>query len=445
MAVDIDDKLKLLRRERDARQRAQKVERTWERIDAEGEGLTVKEKLERLISLTGQAQRPKHASARTRAPEASPQRREPVEVRENPYKLGARYGQIPIAMGLQIPGNILAFLSRDAGFEGLDLGSAVFLDLETTGLAGGTGTVPFLVGLGYYRDDRFKVSQFFLSEMAEEGRFVSEVAQFFKDMEFKSVVTYNGKAFDVPLLETRFALHRTPFPIRELPHLDFLFSARQLWKHKYDSCRLFNLAQEVVQAERAEDIPGAEIPLRYFQYIRSGDFSLIEPVLYHNQEDILSLLGVVVAGAVLVDRTRRPAERGATEAMDLYGVARLFESAGDAAQAAALLELALEGQLSAHASQTAKMKLSHHFKRSREWDKAVALWREMSAGEEAFSLRELSMYYEHKTKDFEEAMRAAEEGLAVSMGRSAGERRDFERRIERLKGKIRRHGGGPAR
>ena len=439
--MDIDDKLKHLRRERDARQRAQKVRTTWEKIDAEAEGLTVKEKLERLISLTGQGSRPGHGPARPPAA-AGAGRREPVELHENPYTLGVRYGQIPIAMGLQVPGSILAFLSREAAFEGLDLGSAVFLDLETTGLAGGTGTVPFLVGLGYYRDDRFKVSQFFLNEMAEEGRLVREVAQFFKDMDFKSMVTYNGKAFDVPLLETRFALHRTPFPIRDLPHLDFLFSARQLWKHKYESCRLFNLAQEVVQAERAEDIPGAEIPLRYFQYIRSGDFSLIEPVLYHNQEDILSLLGVVVAGAALVDRNRTPAQRGAADAMDLYGVARLFESAGDAARAAALLEQALEGRLTALASQTAKLKLSRHFKKSRDWEKAVSLWREMSAGDEAFSFRELSMYYEHKAKNFEEAIRAAEDGLAVSMGRPAGERKDFEKRIERLRGKMRRQGRG---
>ncbi|HYA48686.1 MAG TPA: ribonuclease H-like domain-containing protein, partial [Burkholderiales bacterium] len=302
---------------------------------------------------------------------------------------------------------------------------------------------PFLVGLGYYRDERFKVSQFFLGEMAEEGRLVREVAQFFQDMGFKSLITYNGKAFDVPLLETRFALHRTPLPIRDLPHLDFLFSARHLWKHKYESCRLFDLAQQVVQAERAEDIPGAEIPIRYFQYIRTGDFSLIEPILYHNQEDILSLLGVVVAGAVLVDRDRALVGRGEVDAMDLYGVARLFESAGDAAQAAALLEQALEGQLTAHASHTARVKLSHHFKKSQDWGRAVSLWRELSQGDQAYCFRELSIYYEHRAKDYKEAIRAAEEGLAVSMGHSLTERRDFEKRIERLKSKIRKHGGSP--
>ena len=439
--MDIDDKLKHLRRERDARQRVQKIHSTWEKLENDDEaGLTVKQKLERLITLTNQT---RAGRATAKSPAVETKRREAVQLHENPYTLGARYGQIPIAMGLQIPGAVLAFLSRDGAFETLDLGSAVFLDLETTGLAGGTGTVPFLVGLGYYRDDGFKVSQFFLNEMAEEGRFVREVAQFFGDMGFKSVVTYNGKAFDVPLLETRFALHRTPFPFRDLPHLDFLFSARHLWKHKYDSCRLFNLAQQVVQAERAEDIPGAEIPLRYFQYIRTGDFSLIEPVLYHNQEDILSLLSVVIAGAVLVDRNQAATNRGRIEAdaMDLYGVARLFESAGNAVQAAALLEQALEGRLTAHASQTARMKLSHHFKKSRDWDKAVSLWRDLSRGDHAFSFRELSMYYEHKAKDYEEAIHAAEEGLAVSMGGSPAERRDFEKRIERLKGKIRKHSG----
>ena len=207
--MDIDDKLKELRRDRESRERAHKVQKTWERIDGE-EGLTTKEKLERLITLTKKGPAPRATSGHGSRPA---QRKEPVQLHENPYQLGARYGQIPIAMGLEIPGSILAFLSRDTAFEELDLGSAVFLDLETTGLAGGTGTVPFLVGLGYYRDERFKVTQFFLGDMAEEAGLIHDVGRFFKEMGFRFVVTYNGKAFDVPLLETRFTLHRTPFPL----------------------------------------------------------------------------------------------------------------------------------------------------------------------------------------------------------------------------------------
>ncbi len=438
--MDIEEKLKQLRQEREARTRAQKIRTTWEKIDGQ-DGLSVKEKLERLITLTDKGRPAGPGLGRTPADFVPHRRREPVEIHENPYLLGTRYGQIPIAMGLQIPGTILAFLSRDSAFEALDLGTAVFLDLETTGLAGGTGTVPFLVGLGYFRDDRFKVTQFFLNELAEEGLLVEQVSRFVRDMGFKSVITYNGKAFDVPLLETRFALHRTPFAVRDLPHLDFLFSARQLWKHKYDSCRLSNLAYQIAQAERSDDIPGEEIPTRYFQYIRSGDFSLVEPIITHNQEDILALLSVVVAGAVLVDRNRETAERGEADAMDLFGVAKLFESAGDTARSAALLEKALEGRLTAEVSHTARKKLSHHFKKNQDWDKAVSLWQQMGCGDQADSFRELAMYFEHKVKNYEEAIRAAEEGLAVSMGRSLSDQRDFEKRLERLRGKVRKQKG----
>jgi uncharacterized protein YprB with RNaseH-like and TPR domain len=433
--MPLEDKLKALRREREARTHARHVETTWDKL-GEDSGLTVKEKLERLIALTDKG---RGMAVRTEGRPVEKKRREPVQVFENSYALGASYGQIPISMGLQIPAEIIGFLSRDAAFQGLDLSSAVFLDLETTGLAGGTGTVPFLVGLAYYRDERFKVTQFFLNEMAEEDRLVRELAQFVQDMGFKSIVTYNGKAFDLPLVETRFALHRSPCPLRGLPHLDFLFSARSLWKHKYDSCRLFHLAQQIVQAERSEDIPGAEIPLRYFQYIRSGDFSLIEPILYHNQEDLLSLLGVVVAGSVLVERNRETAATGEGDPMDLYGVAKLFERAGDATRSAALLEKALDGRrgLSAETSLAARKKLSHHFKKSKNWDKALPFWQEMAAAEDVDCdcFHELAIYFEHTAKDYDEAIRVATEGLAVSKGKSPAAEKDFEKRIARLRDK----------
>ena len=434
--MPLEDKLNQLRREREARaSRAQSVEKAWQRIDEDG-GLSVKQKLERLISLTDKGRGP---APRTEARPVEPKRREPVEVFENAYVLGASYGRIPISMGLQVPADILGFLSREAAFEGLDLSTAVFLDLETTGLAGGTGTVPFLVGLAYFRDERFKVTQFFLHDMAEEERLVRELGEFVRDMGFKSIVTYNGKAYDMPLVETRFAMHRAACPLRGLPHLDFLFSARSLWKHKYDSCRLFSLAQQICQAERSEDIPGAEIPGRYFQYIRNGDFSLIEPIIYHNQEDLLSLLGVVVAGAILVERNRASAARGDGDAMDLFGVAKLFEKAGDTTRSAALLEQALASGrgLTAEVSQVARKKLSHHFKKAKDWDKALSFWQEGASGDELESYREMAMYYEHQAKDFAEAARLATEGLALAKEkRQFAAEKDFEKRLARIRVKL---------
>jgi uncharacterized protein YprB with RNaseH-like and TPR domain len=432
--MPIKDELKLLKKERDARDRSRTVRDRWQKIDRDGENLTTKEKLERLISLTRQKRGP--AVKSVPAP-IEPGHREPVQLFENPYTLGARYGQVMISLGLEIPGKALAKLSHDAAFEGLSLDSALFLDLETTGLAGGTGTLPFLVGMGYYRDGRFNVAQYFLSEMGDEGRMLCELGQFFREMDFKSVVTYNGKAFDMPLLETRFALQRERFPLAALPHLDFLFSARHLWKHKVESCRLFHLAREIVRADRDEDIPGAEIPIRYFQYIRSGDFSLIEPILYHNQEDILSLLGVVIEGALLFDRGRRPSQDEA-DAMDLVGIGRLCESAGDLERSVELFEKSLEGDLSYEVSVQVRTKLGRHFKKNRAWDKAVPLWQGAAGGDAFLSCRELAMYYEHREKNYEEAIRAAEEGLASAMGVSPQYEQDFRKRLERLKDKVRR-------
>lgn len=439
--MPLEDKLKQLRREREARaQRPQSVEKAWQKLDEDG-GLSVKQKLERLIALTDKG---RGLAPRTEARPVEVKRREPVQVFENSYLLGASYGRIPISMGLQVPADILGFLSREAAFDGLDLSTAVFLDLETTGLAGGTGTVPFLVGLAYFRDERFKVTQFFLHDMAEEERLVRELGEFVRDMGFKSIVTYNGKAYDMPLVETRFAMHRAACPLRGLPHLDFLFSARSLWKHKHESCRLFTLAQEICQAERSEDIPGAEIPGRYFQYIRNGDFSLIEPIIYHNQEDLLSLLGVVVAGAVLVERNRAAVARGEGDAMDLFGVAKLFEKAGDTAKSAALLEQALASGrgLTAEVSQAARKKLTHHLKRTKDWDKALAFWQEGASGDELESVRELAMYFEHQAKDLAEAARVATEGLALAKEkRQFAAEKDFEKRLGRVKAKLAKGGG----
>lgn len=436
--MSLEKKLEELGRRRAARPRERAVKSAWAKLESE-EGLSIKEKLERLITLT---RREDGRRPEPRAPEPfRPPPAEAVRTYENSYVLEARYGQVPISGGLEVPGEVLMFLGRDSAFETLDLSTALFLDLETTGLAGGTGTVPFLVGMGFYRDGRFKIVQHFLADLAAEERFLDELARFFQEAGFRSLVTYNGKAFDVPLLETRYALQRRSFPLDGLPHLDFLFSARGLWKHKYESCRLFHLAREIVRAEREEDIPGAEIPVRYFQFLRSGDFSLIEPILYHNQEDILSLLGVVVSGAGLVAREAQEAGQGGTDGMDLVGVARLHERAGDVVRSVTLLERALRcGGLSGEVSANVRKKLAVHFKRARDWDKALGLWRELSVGDDAACFRELAMYYEHREKNYDAALGAAEEGWALSQSGTAGLRRDFEKRIARLKAKSGRRG-----
>lgn len=442
--TEIKDKLKQLKKERETRGRSvsisksKRVQDTWEEID-KSEEISVKEKLERLISLTREKKPPKPKAA----PAFEPEKKEPLLFFENPHPLDTRYGKITISSGLAVKGEILACLSRDTAFENLDLSTAVFIDLETTGLSGGTGVIPFLVGLGFYRDEKFYVAQFFLGELAEEPRMIQELAQFFSEMNFRSVITFNGKGFDMPLLETRFIIHRQPFALSELPHLDFLYSARSLWRHKHESCRLYHLAREVVQADRCEDIPSAEVPLRYFQYLRTGSFEWIEPVLYHNQEDILSLLGVVVLGSLIFSEA---AEEELADAMDFYGAGKIMERAGEVERSVRYFERALKGKLSGEVSLLARRKLSAYFKKGEDWERAVSLWKEMTSSNtislsQLFSFRELAMYLEHKAKKYEEAKKITEEGLVLSMGFSSYYERDFAHRLERLNHKIKAQKG----
>ena len=434
MMTDIKDKLERIRKERQTRSKSQQVSSTWRKIQEE-EDLSTKEKLERLINLTRQ-EKPKDSPAQT----VEPLPREPLQWLENSYPLEARYGRIKISSGLEISGEILSCLSQDEAFEELDLSTALFIDLETTGLSGGTGIIPFNIGMGYYQDDKFKIGQYFLGELAEEDRMIQELAEFFRDMDFQSVVTYNGKSFDIPLLETRFILHRQPFPLSELPHLDFLYPARRLWSHKYESCRLFHLALNEVQTGRTEDIPSAEIPWRYFQYLQTGNYDLIEPILYHNQEDILSLLGIVVVGAHIFSE-----DPGLClgDAMDFYGAGKVMAHAGDIEKSVQFFMKALDGNLPIEVSQETRKRLSAHFKKNQDWEKAVPVWEEMTSTEvvtsaQLYSFRELAMHFEHRLKNFEEAKRIAEEGFVLSRGVSSYYENDFAHRLERLRLKIKR-------
>jgi len=428
--MEFEEKLKSFKKERSARTRGESINTAWLKINSSSGGST-KEKLQKLITLTRTEKKEKQPT-----PVPEPPKKRSLEVYENGYNLHNLYGKIPISAGLKIRGEVLALLSRDRAFAERDLSTALFLDLETTGLSGGVGVVPFLVGLGYFRDGQFRISQFFLGDLAEEERLIRELDRFFTQMGFRSVVTFNGKAFDLPLLETRFILQRTALPLCGLPHLDFLFSARSLWSHKHESCRLYYLARQILEADRDEDIPSAEIPNRYFEFLRTGDFSLIEPILYHNQEDLLSLLGVVISGSAMFSEEGADTLETEADAMDLYGAARLLERTGEHERSARLMRRALEGSLSEEVAALARLKLAAHFKKNRDWEKAISLWQEMSPLTRLTCYRELAIYYEHRERDYEKARRAAEEGLTAAAGASKSVERDFSQRLERLRHKL---------
>jgi tetratricopeptide (TPR) repeat protein len=168
----------------------------------------------------------------------------------------------------------------------------------------------------------------------------------------------------------------------------------------------------------------------------------MEPVLYHNQEDILSLLGVVIMGGSFFVEEKEESLEDVADALDLFGAAKVLEKTGEVDKSVVFIRRALEGKLSEEISLLAKKKLAHYFKRNQEWEKAVSLWQEMTPQNQLFCFRELAMYYEHKEKDYHKAKEISEEGLALAMGISRTYEADFAHRMERLRARITRQKKG---
>lgn len=215
----------------------------------------------------------------------------------------------------------------------INVQSLAFVDLETTGLSGGAGTVAFLVGCGYFSGDRFHICQFFLPAFSAEHALLDAVAGFLAA--FPLLVTYNGKTFDLPVMEMRWQFHRMETDLFEKMHLDMLHPARRLWRHRggcassgrnevEGACSLQALERDLLDLRRRGDVDGSEIPSRYFRYIRAGDVDGLAPVLEHNRLDLLSLAGLTVLALRLVVGGAA-ATRNARECLAL---GRLYEQSG---------------------------------------------------------------------------------------------------------------------
>jgi uncharacterized protein YprB with RNaseH-like and TPR domain len=212
----------------------------------------------------------------------------------------------------------------------------LFLDTETTGLAGGTGTYVFLIGLACLRDGELVLRQHLLRDIGAEREFVEHLK---KELEpFRACASYNGKTFDLPLLRTRFVMAiRSELTVDD-SHLDLLHPARRLWKDRFGSTTLRQLEESVLDDGRITDIPGSCIPDAYYHYLRKGDESIIAPVLEHNARDVVSLVRIAdhVARAVLAARTGRAPDH----APAAFALARVFERTGELDAAFACYESA---------------------------------------------------------------------------------------------------------
>ena len=299
-----------------------------------------------------------------------------------------------------------------------------FLDTETTGLAGGTGTYAFLIGIGEVAASGFCVHQFFMRDFSEEPALLAAVENFLA--RFDVLVTYNGKAFDAPLLETRYRMARRRVPHQRLEHLDLLHAARRLWKLRLKSCRLVELETAVLGFERQGDLPGELIPYYYFDFLRTHDALRLVPVFHHNRMDILTL-GCLTA--LVLAALGEPSRAPLAHPVDLYSLAAWVARIGKRESALELYARALRAGLPQAVEERALWEKAALHKRGRDYTAAVALWQELDTPE---ALEELAKYYEHRARDFSAALHAAREALMrTGSAEQAAQLRKREARLER--------------
>jgi uncharacterized protein YprB with RNaseH-like and TPR domain len=335
----------------------------------------------------------------------------------------------------------LAKVARTAGVRGVDLTRAVFVDTETTGLSGGAGTYAFLIGAGKLEGGSFVVRQFFMRNPSEEAAQLHAAADWMKGA--SAIVSFNGRAFDIPLLRMRFTMHRAPWQVAALPHVDLLHPARRLWRRRLPSCTLTALERHILGFHRQDDVPGWMIPERYFRFQRDGDARALVGIFRHNALDVLTMVSLVSRLA----RTYREPTGVTLDPQDWLSLARIYESDGERERGLVAWESAAARAVSADDHFEASFGLARAAKRAGAWDRSVALWRSLAdvpAPRRVFPFIELAMYYEHKAKQLAPALAYARRALElVRSGRLRPYRkvtleRELLHRIGRLERKLAR-------
>jgi uncharacterized protein YprB with RNaseH-like and TPR domain len=343
-----------------------------------------------------------------------------------------RYGEMTLAEIFNIPTYPAHLLSKDERLKEFDLQKTLFLDTETTGLTGGTGTFVFMVGLGYFQEDGFLIHQLFMRDYSEERASLFLLRDLLESFQF--LVTFNGRHYDIPLLETRFILSRMATKIKEMPNFDLLYPSRKIWKGAYENCRLVTLESKLLGMEREDDIPSEWIPSLYFEYIQTGDARKIHRVFYHNQMDILSM--VALTGRIhLVYHDPQAAQP--KKGIEHFSLGRLFWDHGYREKAIPCFEIALK-RCDDNLAWEVMRWLSMAFKKTGQSEKARSLWEEMVTWpykKDVFPYIELAKYHEHRFKDWEKAIACVDEALELIPSHQQREIELLQHRRRRLEQK----------
>ncbi len=358
-----------------------------------------------------------------------------VFVIERRFELEHRHGRLALGRALESSPELWARIGRQPALGGVNPRRVAFLDIETTGLSGGTGTLAFLVGIGHFLDGHFRLRQYFLGGLGQERAMLRALTDYLAD--FEAVVTFNGKSFDLPLLHTRLVISGMSTALTELPHFDLLHPSRRLYRDRLTSCRLGEIERWLLGLTREDDIRGADVPALYFRYIRYRRARSLLPVFEHNALDVLSLVTLTVYLCRLFGGDPR------LSGADRFALGRDCEGDDRPDEAVAQYEAALTGDLRQTDHDECEKRLSLLYKKLGRWEQAVALWQTVSARPDnrmLYPLIELAKYHERTARDFAAARLITERALLLLEGHharmgytsAAAERAALEKRLVRL-------------
>ena len=312
---------------------------------------------------------------------------EGVVMVERQVSLGQRHGVWPLHLLPRLLGTLPEH--RDTSAERL-----LFVDTETTGLAGGTGTLVFLLGVAQIQGQALVIRQYLLTRFAGECMLLKEAGLRGESMD--GVVTYNGKSFDIPLLSARCRLAGVKDQLSRLRHIDLLYPVRRAFKDRWKDCSLNTAERKLLKFYRREDLPGAAAPQAWFDFIKRSDIGRLSAVLKHNYYDLLSL-------AALLPAISRVYQVPQAMAADTHGIARVYIKHNEDRVALSLL---LEGR--ARLSEEGLLELARLLKRERRWEAAREIWLELAERENNQAIEELAKYHEHIVKDYSTALHYTE-------------------------------------
>ncbi|MCP4536585.1 MAG: ribonuclease H-like domain-containing protein [Chloroflexi bacterium] len=358
---------------------------------------------------------------------------------EEHYPLDHLHGDLSLSTFLNLPPETVAQVARDDALASANLQGACFLDTETTGLSGGTGTMAFVVGLGFFAEEGFYLHQYFLRDPGDEPAMIETLAEQLAG--FESLISFNGIAFDVPILENRFILARVPPPTTGMPHLDLLHPARRLWRYGLPSCTLGTLEREVLNVPRdQDDVPGGVIPWLYRDYLRTGDAREIKRVIYHNAVDILSLVTL----AVRLCRTfADPWSKTELSGAEFYGLGRWYANESRPVDAERAYRASIAADLSLDLRAKALRELAQFLKRAGRRAEAFAYWQQLAleTTDDILAHIELAKYFEWHVVNLSLAIGWTQAAITQVERWPKGEPRndtlaELRHRLERIKRKM---------